>query len=214
MNRLWFSYLLEALAQLRGNREVQAGEIFCELRRLSRTENHRCDAGLPDKPVQGNLSRSSANLFRDIQKHIEDTPIMFAEFVENRIRRQPAFSDAPTAFPLVLTAQKAARQRAPRAEPDTEFLRGGDMLALDVALGQRVFKLQGGTAFEPGFFGKRLCTREIPGGRVGEAVIADFSLPHQISECANDLFDGSDQVPRMKIIKVDVVGLQAAQRTF
>ena len=86
------------------------------------------------------------------------------------------------ALPLVLAGEEAAAQRAPGTNSDSQFLRGRDVFALDVALDERVFQLQRRDAFLALLLGQRLRARHIPGGSVGESVMADLAGAHQIGE--------------------------------
>ena len=80
---------------------------------------------------------------------------MLGKFIEDGIGHgEASFALAAASFSFVFAAQEAAGERAPRAETDAEFLRGGNALALDISLGQRIFELQCGDALISPPFGE------------------------------------------------------------
>ena len=66
----------------------------------------------------------------------------------------------------------------------------------------------------PPVFGEGLRAGEIPCGRVGQTVVANFSFANEIGERGDDFLDGRDHVPGVEIVEIDVIGVEAAQRRF
>src|SRR5579859_7843823 len=118
------------------------------------------------------------------------------------------------AVALVLSAQEAARQRAPRTDGETKLLRGRNMLAFNIALDQGIFQLQGDQGLRGIFFGQRIGPGNVPGGSIRKPVVQNLPLAHEVAERGNHFFDWSDSIPSMQPVEIDVVRFQAAERAF
>ena len=70
-----------------------------------------------------------------------DAPVAVGEPIEYWIGMVSRPSPLPPYFAFVLAGEKAAGERAPGAQADAEFLSGGNVLALDIAFGERIFEL-------------------------------------------------------------------------
>ncbi len=121
----------------------------------------------------------------------------------------PAPSPAP-----VLAGEEAAGERAPGADAEAARAGGGQVLALDAALDERVLELQGGGSGDSVRLGQRRRPGDVPGGHVREAKIADFAGAHQVAERPQHLLNGRDAIPDVQPVEVDVVGAQPAQRAL
>ncbi len=88
----------------------------------------------------------------------------------------------------------------------------GNVLALDVALDERVLQLQRRDAFLALLLGERVRARHIPGGSVGKAVVANLAGAHQIGERVDHFFHRRHRVPGVQPIQIDEIGIQPFER--
>src|SRR5579871_3306374 len=85
------------------------------------------------------------------------------------------------------------------------------MLALNVALDQRVFELQCDQAVFRFFFRERVGTGCVPGWRVRKPIMENLALSDKIIQSRNNFFYRGDRVPGMKPVKIDEVSIQTPQ---
>jgi hypothetical protein len=111
-------------------------------------------------------------------------------------RGQAAIAFSGIAITLVFSAEESAADRAPRADADAKLLRGGNVLALEGALDQRVFVLQSGDALLAFLFGDGLRARDVPSGAIRQTVVADLPFADQVGERRDDFFDRRDDIRR------------------
>ena len=100
------------------------------------------------------------------------------------------------------------------ADAVAEFLRERNVLALDVALDERVFELQRDEAMLTLFFDERLRARGVPRGHIGKTGVADFAFAHEVVERADNFLDGRDLVPAMEPVEIDKIGAEPLERGF
>src|SRR5258706_6715133 len=80
---------------------------------------------------------------------------------------------------FVFAETKPARQWTPRADGDAQFLRGRNMLALNIALDKGILKLQRRNPLAALLFGQCLRPRHIPRRNIRESDVANFSCLHE-----------------------------------
>src|SRR5690606_19525261 len=99
-------------------------------------------------PVERDLGGRAPELARDLDDGVDDLPVaLVRQLLEGRVAAvlhldQAALADGAGAVAAVLAGQHAAAERAPRAQAEAERQRGGDVLAFDVALDERVLELE------------------------------------------------------------------------
>src|SRR6476620_5483647 len=216
MDRSQGTSLIEAPADLGGNRKFDRAQIVFELGQLAGTDDGRRNARLSGDPVESNQGRRAAHFLGDFEKYVEDSPILRIESHQRWIARVFRLFEAAIAAPIfaltfVFASQETAGERAPRTDAEAKFLRQRDMLALNVAFHQRVFELQGDWTFFAFLLGQRVGTSHVPGGGVGETVVANLAFAHQVVQSGHNFFDRGHRVPRMQPVQVDVVVTQTAQ---
>ena len=90
----------------------------------------------------------------------------------------------------------------------------GNVFALNIALHQGVLKLQSDRWHQSTLFGQRHGACDVPGGYIGEAVVANLARAHQRAQRLDNLLHRRDHVPHMHPVEVDVIGAQPAQRAL
>ncbi len=74
--------------------------------------------------------------------------------------------------------------------------------------------MQGGHRLLSTQLGDRLRPARVPRGDIRQPDVPDLAGPHQIVERAHDFLHGSQHVPGVHEIEIDVVGSESAQRAF
>jgi len=201
MHRLNRSGLIQALADLGRDGEVERAEIIVELRQLAGAQDGGGDSRLRGHPIQGDLGGGLSELGRSGRERIHDAPVALAEFVEHRMGLgflQASITRSAVALPLILARKQPGAQRTPRADRDSQFLRRRDMLALDVALDERILQLQRGDAVLAFLLRQSLRAGDVPGRGIGKAVVPDFAGADQIVQSGHYFFDRRHPVPGMQ----------------
>src|SRR5580700_4098919 len=130
--------VVQAFANGVGNGEFERGQVVIELRQAAGSEDSGRDAGLRDRPLNGHLRSRFSKLLARAQQDFQDAPVVLGKFVEGASLGEASVAAGGVALPLVLAGEEAAAERAPGTNPDAEFLRGGDVFTLDVALDEGV----------------------------------------------------------------------------
>src|SRR5580704_9701111 len=129
--------IIQALSKLRRNRKFNGAKVVLKLRGVRSSDNSGRNARLRRDPIQSDLYRLLVELFRYIEKSVQNSPVVFGEPVSKlSVLRgvKTAVSSSSIAFSFVLSGEETSRERAPGTHPDTEFLRNRNMLAFDIAL--------------------------------------------------------------------------------
>ena len=115
---------------------------------------------------------------------------------------------------MILAGQQAAGDWAPRNDAEAVGLRHGDQLALDAPVEEVVRRLLADEAVEVQFLGDPQRLDQLPGGIGGGADVAHLAGTDQVVQRAQRLVDRRVGAGAVDLVKVDVVGLQAAQAGF
>ncbi len=213
MHRFERGGFVQALAKIGGDGEFERREVVVELRQAAGAQNGGRDARLRDRPLNGHLRGRFSELLARAQQDFQDAPVVLGEFVERAALGEASVAGSGVALALVFAGEEAAAERAPGTDADSQLLRGRDVLALDIALDQRVFQLQRGDAFLALLLGERVRARHIPGGSIGEAVVADLAGAHQIGERRDHFFHRRHGVPGVQPVQIDEIGIQPCEAT-
>src|SRR5215213_3278270 len=92
-----------------------------------------------------------------------------------------------------------------------ELAGGGNDLALDHSPQHRVLRLVR-DQLEPQFLGQCRAVTKLVGGPFTDADVEDLAPPYEITERLHRLFERRGVVVAMRLIEIDVIGLQPAQR--
>ena len=126
----------------------------------------------------------------------------------------PSLARRPFFDLLQHAAQQAARQRAPGDHAQAVGLAGRDDFQFDHAVIQVVQALFADQTHEMAGFCSFTGPDDVPAGKVGRANIDHLALLDEHFHRLPDLFPGGETVDVVHLVQVNVVGLQALERTF
>ena len=112
---------------------------------------------------------------------------------------------------LVFSRKKSAGQRIVRNDANALIAAERQQLRFDIPMKQIIARLHAIVAGQavPGADADR--ERELPGGIIRAAEIADFALPDAVIERAQRLFERRLRIEAVRLIEIDVIGLQPAE---
>ena len=111
----------------------------------------------------------------------------------------------------VLAGKPSLGKRAPGQDPETFFDAHRHQLPLDLASEHVVLRLQGDRHGESEMPSGHDRSLELPAREVGHADVANLARPDEHVECGEGLLNRRRRVPLVRLIEVDVVGLQSPQ---
>ena len=93
----------------------------------------------------------------------------------------------------------------------SQGVRGGEQLDLGLAVHEVVIGLQRDGRRHVELPAQMPDVRDVPGAHVGEPPLADLALADQVAEGGNGLLPGRVGIDAVRVVEIDVVGLQALQ---
>src|SRR4029077_20148950 len=111
----------------------------------------------------------------------------------------------------VLAAQETAGERTPDHQAEAFALQHRDQLALEVAAGDRVIRLQALEARQAEPLGNDERLRDLPGRPVRNADVAHMAVLHHGVERTHRFLERRRWIEAVDLVQVDVIELQALQ---
>ncbi len=195
-----------------GEAEGGGRQVVGQLLRGARADDQRGDGRFAQEVGESHLRGRDAVLLAEADQDLDD--VIQALLVVDR--RLTPVGELPRArrglvVPAVLTGQQAAGQRAPDQNAQALVDRQRDQLVLGLAGLQRVVDLLADELRQAQPLGRAQCLHQLPRGVVGGADVTDLARGDQPVQRVQRLLKRGLAVPLVHLVKVDVVGAQAAQ---
>src|SRR6202045_4718746 len=185
-------------------------EIILKLVEAFRANDDGGYCRLGQEPCDRETCRTTAMCFRDRSHHVEDLPGPL--FVHDRkVVVSAARICGLLVHPAVLAGQQSTGKRTPYEQADFFGLQEGNDFPFEIAASDRVISLKQVESGQVPELADAKGFGNLPCLPVGAADVADFSLLHQGVESAKRLFDRGHGAVAMDLVKIDMVGLQAAE---
>jgi hypothetical protein len=203
--------LFQPCQLLGGKVQLQRAQVVLKLLKPAGTQDRHDDAAclLRAYPGDRHLRGAGAALVGDRVDRVRDREVAGAD---------PAVAEGgdagvsgPLAVAAVAAGQQPAAQRRPGGHRQLQRLRHRQQLPLHAALDQAVGHLQAGEPGPAAQVGQRDRLRDDPGGRVGDADVADLAGADHIVQCPHHLFDRREGVPDVQPVQIQVVDAEPSQ---
>src|SRR5215472_1993444 len=190
--------------------DLGRADVVGKLLGLLRADDDARDGRLVQQPGERDLRDRDVARVRDLAHRVD--AVERAVLVQRRkVERGAPAVRLALAVAAVLAAQEPAGERAPDEQREAFALQHRHELALEVAAGDRVVRLQALEAREAEPLGDAERLHDLPGRPVGDADVADVAVPDHRVERAHRLLDRRRRIEAVDLVEVDVVELQALQ---
>src|SRR5947207_5569356 len=211
----WRTYTIEPASLLRGQFKRSSRQILLQLGEGADPQDHTADDWLRTQPCQRDLSDGSTMGLRNRLDSLQDSPIALGVpalpclFGITSCGRNASFSSGlRTLVALILAREKSSAQWSPCSDADSFAGTEIAKLIFNIAIDQAVLILCGHKARPVGGITEAQRFHHLPGLEVRDANVAHFPCSHQIIEYSQCFFQGSQRIPGMQVIHVNVVRLQ------
>ena len=168
--------------------------------------------GFGEKPGQRNLPRRFVSVAGDLFDLVEQIKIFVGQYF---LHAAEPFAVGRRLVTAIFAGEEAATQRTVGDDADVELFDDGVNIALkNFSLDQRPMRLYRNIFADARLTRGENRFHELPAVVIGATHVTHFALMHQIIHRAHGLFDGRVEIGRVRLIKIDGVGLQTAQRVF
>jgi hypothetical protein len=192
--------------------DVGAGHVVLELGEFACADDGDYRDGAIAQPREGDLRHAAADLIGDGFQRFNDAigALLVGQEVFHHCVAHAAVVSGRI-FAVIFAAENSAGEGRPGGDADVECFRRGDEFALDGALDEAVFDLHGDEGRPTAKMRERVGLRDPPCGSVGDSDVENFALANEVVECAHGFFGGSELIPDVHPVEIDVIGFEALQ---